>query len=532
MMQRVLGLLFFLMLITSCNGVKKYNAQISSLHPVEDLQDDVDNVYKQLKKHHPHLYQYTSRETLDFKFDSLKKSIQTPLTSQAFHQVLAPVVTHVKQGHVSVGSANKRFTKKEKKQLKKKKFEFYDLEFQYLDDKLWVKRTKGEDSSLVGAEIVKIENETATNLVKRLQSRFSSDGYNTTLYNRYVGKVFSKLYYKENGFVDSLNVTFKHNDSIFNRTLRRIEKDKKEKDADSLLKTEIKKIEPKKLTKDERAKNKKTKKEKRKYDKTHGFISKKEGYTRNFEFIGKDSAVAYMKIKAFDNDVYKAFYEESFTKINSARTKNLILDLRDNGGGRIAEVAYLYSFLTQNNYIFIEPSEVNSRIPFLKFLMGNSMPGVAKVFTGVFSPIIVLHNTLKIKKQDGKLYYRFRFSKEKEPHPLHYKGNLYVLINGNSFSASSLLSTHLKATDRAVFVGEETGGAYNGCVAGIYKIYKTPHTKLNIRMGLMQIEAPYKQSPDGHGIYPDIEVLPTLNDMLSNSDAELNSVLKHIEEKE
>jgi C-terminal processing protease CtpA/Prc len=43
------------------------------------------------------------------------------------------------------------------------------------------------------------------------------------------------------------------------------------------------------------------------------------------------------------------------------------------------------------------------------------------------------------------------------------KEKIYVMINGGSFSASSLISSNLK-TPKVTFVGEETGGAFNGTV--------------------------------------------------------------------
>jgi len=528
-MKKLFYIFIILLVATSCSSVKTYNEQITSLHTVEDLQNDVDKLYRQLKNHHPKLYQYTSKTVLDFKFDSLKIAIKQPMTSREFYKKLAPVVRHVRQGHVSVGSANKKFTRKELKVLKKKKFAFYDLDFEYIDNKLWVKNTRGKDSTLIGHEVLKIENDFASDLVEKYKTQFASDGYNTTLHNRFVGRRFKTFYYRNEGFVDSLKVTFKNKDSVFTKTFKRLKKEDKKKKTESDS-TKIDK--PKKLTKTEKKLNRLKAKKKKKYNNKHGYISSTKKYTRTLSFIGKDSTIAIMKIRGFGNGPYKAFYKESFAKLDSARTKHFILDLRDNGGGRISEIDHLYAYLTKTNYQFITESQVNSRTPFLKFLMSNTSSNSLKVVSGLLTPLIITHNLLKTKKKDGKLYYRFnKYSKVKAPNSLNYKDSMYVLINGNSFSASSILSTHLKANKRAIFVGEETGGAYNGTVAGIYKLYQLPTSKLKVRMGLMQIEAPQKQFPDGYGVKPDVEIMPTVNDRNEKRDSELEWILSDIYQK-
>jgi C-terminal processing protease CtpA/Prc len=53
------------------------------------------------------------------------------------------------------------------------------------------------------------------------------------------------------------------------------------------------------------------------------------------------------------------------------------------------------------------------------------------------------------------------------------------LINGASFSASSIISAKLKYEKRAVIVGEETGGANDGTVAGVNNTVTLPHSKLS-----------------------------------------------------
>jgi C-terminal processing protease CtpA/Prc len=60
--------------------------------------------------------------------------------------------------------------------------------------------------------------------------------------------------------------------------------------------------------------------------------------------------------------------------------------------------------------------------------------------------------------------------------PNAFKGKIYVMINGGSFSASSLISSNLKLK-RVTFVGEETGGAFNGTV-WIYACRRTTHSEL------------------------------------------------------
>jgi len=512
--------------IVSCASVNKHNQHIIQLHEVSDLKKDVNKVYKQLVKHHPKIYQYISKKDLDYKFDNLKQTITKPMNSQEFFEKLAPVISSVRQGHISVRPLFKKFSKEDRKKRIKQNFEFNNLDFEEFNDKVYITNVIDEkDSLLIGTEVVKIDNEPVSDLVSKFKTLFTSDGYNQTLKKRFVKNRFRGFYYINKGVVDSLSVTFKKNDSTFLRAFKRVVKAKTE--TDTTITEKITKT--KKITKAERKESKQKRKEKLKFNDKYGYIKSRKQFTRNFNYIGKDSTVAYMKIRGFTTGSYKEFYKESFTIMDSLKTKNLIIDLRDNGGGRLSEIDNLYSYLSKENYVLINPSEVNSRIPYLKMFMTNTNSLGVKALVGAFSPVFLVHNLLKVKKEDGKLFYKFKQSKLKEPNSLGYKGKIYVLINGNSFSASSIISTKLKATGRAVFVGEETGGAYNGTVAGIFKNYQLPTSKINVRIGLMQLETPHKIVPDGYGITPDIKIIPTLEDRLSGNDPELDWVLNEIE---
>ena len=252
-------------------------------------------------------------------------------------------------------------------------------------------------------------------------------------------------------------------------------------------------------------------------------------YLRNFEFIGKDSSVAYLKIRGFGHGNQKRFYKEVFAKIDSAKSGNLILDLRDNGGGNLDEIENLYSYLSLKPFKFINEAETKTNIPATKAMFSNKGIGF---FGGALrilaAPGVLVYDLLHVKKENGQRYYRLSKSKPKKPRENNFKGKIYVLINGYSFSASSTLAANLHANDLAIFVGEETGGSYNGTVAGQSKYLTLPNSKVRMKFGLMQIETPHKSEPNGYGIKPDIEIIPTPEDRLEKRDSELEWVLEDI----
>ncbi|MGJ8549411.1 S41 family peptidase [Winogradskyella wichelsiae] len=532
--QNLLFMLSLVLLLVSCASIEKHNEQITKLHSVADLHEDIDHVYDQLQRHHPHLYQFTSKRVLDFKFDSLKKALNTPTDSRTFYKQLSGVTKFIGQGHMALYPPSIKYNRKERKALKDTKFEIINLDFEYVNDKLLIAKARGKDSLLTHAEVLEVDGENSQNLINNYIKTIASDGYNTTFHKRVAGFRFMSYYAKDKGRFDSISLTLKKLDSTFVKNYKRIlikdtttvKNDALKKDSLDTVKKEIAK-----LTKAERKAKRKKLKAKRKHNWNYGYNASRKEYTRNLNFIGKDSTVALLKIRGFSNGSYKEFYDESFKTIDSLKPDALVIDLRNNFGGRLNEITYLYAYLTDQNFTFINPSEINRRFPILKSTMANTTPTGLKILAGLFSPVLATIDILKTSKKDGQLYYKFKSAKAQEPQDLNYKGKIYVLINGNSFSASSLLSTQLKGSHRAVFVGEETGGAYNGTVAGFYKSYQMPNTKVTARIGLAHIDAQYKKQPDGYGIKPDIKITPTYKDRINGNDPELEWVLEDLNQK-
>ncbi|WP_219006682.1 S41 family peptidase [Aquimarina litoralis] len=522
-MIRKLFLYAAIIVLSSCASVEKYNTQISKKHSPEELKQDVDYAYKKLKRLHPDVYWYVSKEELDGKIDKLKNELTRPLTSKEFYKLFAPVITNVKQGHLSVHVPYLKQTKDEIKNKGKRDSPFNTVSFQAVGDQLFLKQVfKGDSTLIEGSEVIAIEDEKIDTLLPFFRTLHASDGYNKTFIPKFVGSRFGFFYTNTHKQKDSVLLHLKFKDSLYQKyLLANYDKPKKESNVKDTVKT-VKK----KLSKLEKKEAKEARKKLQKKNYKYGYNKKTEDYNRNFEFLKSDdsSAIAYMKIKSFTNGGYKEFYKESFAKIDSAKCKNLIIDLRGNLGGRLTEIDDLYSYLTDKEYVFIEKSKMTGRLSFL-YPYFHSESITTKTLATLLSPVLGVYQLFKVKKENGETYFKFRHSKLREPKPNNFGGKVYVLINGESFSASSVFSTHLKATKRATFVGEETGGAYNGTVAGNYAKIELPNSKINMRVGLLKINAPYTTEPDGYGIKPDISLKSEYN----GEDKELEWVIGDIQ---
>jgi C-terminal processing protease CtpA/Prc len=515
-MKKIFILVFLSLLFVQCTSVKNHNSHLNDLISEKDLKSDVDFTYKKLQQLHPNLYWYISKKDLDYKFDSLKMTIRKPMKSLDFYKKLSPIVAAVRQGHTFVFPATKLMTKKETKALLKKGTgPFSQFDFDYFNDKLYVINNKSYDKSIkTGTEVVDVNGTKPIDLIQEYNEFYSSDGYNTTLKTRSSGKRFSSFFTSQNGIKDSLKFNFKFNDSLKAITIKRHKEDT----------TKNVKKSKKRLTAIDRIKSRAIKKKKR----VNGYNSDLKNYNRNLHFTEKDSSVAIMKIRGFKNGDFRTFYKESFSTIKNYKSTTFVLDLRNNGGGRVTEINNLYSYLSDSTFVFLDKSEVVSKSSLFGGAYFNGGSFAVKAIKTIFSPLLYTYLLFTVHKdKNGKIIY----ATQTKPHKVNknsFKGKIYVLINGVSFSASSIISSNLKGSKRATFVGEETGGAYNGTVAGFMPLVKLPNSELKIRIGLMLIAPHYKTEIKGRGIFPDVPIIPTLQDRIKGNDPEMDWILNDV----
>lgn len=527
-MKKTLCIFFVSFFLIHCKSVEKYNAHIEKPISVEKLQKDIDFVERKLTKLHPSLDWYISKEKLNNKFDSLRTQIKKPLTPNEFFYKISPIVASVRQGHMGMNALSKRYSNKESKEFKKKGMgPLSQFDFAWINNKLYVEKNKSKDSTIaLGSEVVDIEGIAPFELYNKNIKTYTSDGYNTSFLPIRFSKSFSAYFVNEKGVLDSLNYTFKSRDTIYSKYIKRLKEEKKDKKVvnDSLPAKPVVT-----LSKAEKDANKQKAKQFRRNKRWYGYNDAKKEFNKILTFKTPDSSVAVLQIHNFSSGKYKKVYDEIFQKIKDKKATTLVIDLRNNPGGRLNEIQKLYSYLVDKEFQFIDVPEVTSRTSVISNYF-NGIPAGFYPFAAPFFPIVsVINYTKTSKSKDGKYYYKLRSSKKMLPNPLHFDGKIYVLINGGSFSASCIISSNLQATKRATFVGEETGGTFNGTVAGRMPVFKLPNSKLPIRIGLMNIQ-PFNKTPfKGSGIIPDVEIIQTLGDRIRENDPEMEWILIDVE---
>jgi hypothetical protein len=97
-------------------------------------------------------------------------------------------------------------------------------------------------------------------------------------------------------------------------------------------------------------------------------------------------------------------------------------------------------------------------------------------------------------------------------------------------SATSDFAALAHSMKLATFIGEETGGSYLGNTSNFEFPLILPNTKLFANIPLARywnyIEAPQQF---GRGVFPDYEVVPGIEDILSGRDSQLEFALRLIE---
>ncbi len=261
----------------------------------------------------------------------------------------------------------------------------------------------------------------------------------------------------------------------------------------------------------------------------------------SFKIISKNTAVLAIhtfsigkNAKAKEHLAYKKYLDSCFQYLSkNNQINNLIVDVRNNGGGSDPNDILTFSYLTQKPYRENAAAYVSfQEIPFADYFVYDETEPQKKLEEKNDFEADLKEEFPKL--ENGKYNQDEKFNLLLQPDANNFKGQIYLLISPRIASAGSLFASLVTGNTNAVVIGEETMGGYFGHNGHTPVEYELPNTKIKTKFSIVNLDQDVPKKANqifGRGIIPDHEVKQTLGDFLQNKDTQFEYTLKLIESK-
>ncbi|MFL5774271.1 MAG: S41 family peptidase [Flavisolibacter sp.] len=476
------------LLLCSCMASKNYNP--SKKFSPNELQDDYRVFREVLEESHPSLYWYTPKDSVDRYFEIGSSKLQDSLTEYKFRNVLSYVVSSIHCGHTSI-----RPSKDASRYAERVRSIMFPLSIKAWDDTVVVtSNLSRKDTTLMRGSILKsIDGRPISMILDTFFKHISADGYNTTHKYQTVSNsgVFRNMYGSIYGLKSRTPVEYYDSAGILHRASLSLNV--------PFLDSNRRRPPPVPT---------------RKETKNLGLRA-----MRNMH-IDSTMETAFLEVNTFtkENQLRK-FFRSSFRTMRKEHIKHLVVDMRGNGGGNVTLSNLLTKYIADTSFKIADSLYAVSRKSHYKHYISSYF----------LNRLFFIFMTKK--KDDGLYHFRYFENKYFKPKKKnHFSGDTYIIIGGNTFSAAALFAKALIHQKDVVVVGEETGGGAYGNTAWLIPDVTLPHSKVRFRLPLFRLVID-SSITKGHGVIPEVEVKPTVNDIRNNTDYKMDKVMQLIREK-
>jgi hypothetical protein len=459
----------------------------TSLHnqfTTEQLREDFAILRASLQEGHGGVYRYSTEAQMNRVFDRAEQAIAAPMTELEFHRFLAPVIAAVNDGHTGLmhSGALERHMRQQPVLL--------PFKLAFVAGTGYLHRNYSDHADLaMGGELVSINGNSMDEIVRTMFEALPSDGrVETSKYRRLEStSVFGDVYSRLFGITTRFELTYRSpNDGSVHSIA-----------VDGLTADELT----------------------RRFESRYADVARAEQNQAPVELTYRDS-IPVLTVRTFGGRTisnagidYPAFLRRTFQELADRRAQNLIIDVRYNGGGSdeygkllaaylIDDTFSYYRYLevARDSFAFLEHSRMsNSDLPRDRFRANDR---------GRYD--FVGHPNLG----------------PQQPLEPNFKGDVYILINGGSFSATGEFTSVVHHHGRATFVGEECGAGYYGNTSGLMVALELPNSGLRLRIPLVRYTmAVAGYEPLDRGLIPEHHVEPTIEDVLAGRDAVMEYAL-------
>lgn len=496
------GLLTFLLFLMAGQLAAQslLDSPIAKVYSVTQLRSDFRLMRRAMEEAHPGLYRYHSRDSVSRWFDAAEARLNHPMTELQFRRTVEPTIDRIGCGHTDLYGSKAYATYRKKHPTRP-----FPVDVFVLDEKLYVRENRSADTTVRrGSEILAVNGRPAGTLLKQFYSYISSDGYNQTFKPYVLNTGLFNTYYTLAIGLDSTaqQITLRDSTGAIRTLTFRTRPDKLKAGADSVEKRVIPSSKPRKP----------------KPRKTEQQVNE----SRTLTFSDRDSTVAVLKVSSFTGGGQRSFFRQSFRAIARRKTiTNVVVDVRGNLGGNSGTSSKLVSYLVNKPFQAYTQVDANVRqVSFNRYLGWK--------FWRFWIRHFFTHRT-----PDGTFRRSGITRLVKPTRKNNFRGNVFVLTNGGTFSAASIFASLVKhnAANRVTVVGRETGGGEYGCNAFTSPYMTLPETGVQLRLPLYKIVLAIPGEDKGHGVMPDVPVPYTVDAILSAQDLDLDKVYELVKSR-
>jgi hypothetical protein len=484
----ILGYLF-----SSCSATGNLSYTPERKYSPDQLREDVGVMEKALKENHPSLYWYTPKEEVDASFHKAYARLTDSLNEIQFRTIVAETLFSIRCGHTSV-----RFSKNYYNYTEGRRLKTFPLLAKIVDDSsLIVTINVNRRDSIIrtGTPLLSINGLSARSIIDSMLPLVSIDGNAKNFSYQNLSNNFSTYYNMRFGLQKNYAVEF----IGFNGQNRKLNLPLYDPLADTLRRRPATSVIPAPppptptITDRERRLQR----------------------TRSFN-IDSTGTFASLRINSFNTSLSKHYLKKTFRQLKKKQIKNLVIDVRNNGGGLIKTSLCLTRLVKQEPFIYADSIYAKHR--------------KLRTDARVYKRFIYNLGLFFLSKRKNDSMYAFKFFNNKQYSPLKnkYTGQVYVLTGGYSFSATTLFAAAVKGQKNVTIVGEETGGGYYGNNGVFIPEMILPNSKMRVRIPLYRIVNNKNYPKDGKGVLPDVEVKASAESIRRNIDPKMDKALELI----
>lgn len=418
---------------------KSLNAQEKRLNP-DSLKNEVNFLFKNIEEIHPNMFANLGKTDFEKELKIIKDRINHKTDIFDFYLLINSLVVKLNDGHTSIS-----FPHDSLKQSNKLLFPFpVDINSQDFSVTITNDFTASNNAIPANSKILSINGIQIKEIVDRMMQQISGE---KTFYRierlKYLFTPLLYALYKSEKF----EIAYLYNGVIYKKQIQGIlYSNRYERKAQA------------------------------------GTVEKIQPYSLK---IDTENSIAIIDFRQFvELDNFSKFLDSTFTTIKNMKNKNLIIDVRNNGGGNSRLGDELFQYI--------------SKVPFKQF--GKTIIKTSKQQKEFYkSEYNKIDSTaLGIATENNEEIISLRNNH------LRFNGQVYLLQSHYTFSSAASFSWAFKYFGMGKIVGEESGGLAV-CFGDIVR-QKLPYSGLSYTVSHKKFYQYGATDKDIHGTIPDYEV--------------------------